>query len=418
MLNRSNSRSKLWLSVLLDEDEKQFQLGEGNIDTEPKLDWDDKQRAQARMLGIALELERKFHPLYLGNRTHNFAVDRREKIEKKASFSDSLEALETRRISSLLNFTQNKPTMNKDSGGKESVYDMILIDKNRDEDKEAQKGRELKRLQEIQEQRRIRMKHDSDKYGAHHMGEYVYLLPIEWMLDGGSVPYPPGYYPINLYDLIIDNDPSLNLSLVPQRDGLPRRKDQVQLRYLPANLHAALIPAAFTSMDIVSLLLLMAGWFLFLLCTAALIGIQAETQAATKCSFNISKNLIYQREIRKDPGLTDRLKKQAEEAGITPNTWHYFVLRKKDIGDDVFNRIALCIQHYYSFYDLVKGWEVLKNSANPEIAKSAIALMDAFLAREYDYMSAKEVRGPPRPSMIHSKRDWQYVCRFQFLLFE
>ncbi|EUB64481.1 hypothetical protein EGR_00431 [Echinococcus granulosus] len=359
MLNRSNSRSKLWLSVLLDEDEKQFQLGEGNIDTEPKLDWDDKQRAQARMLGIALELERKFHPLYLGNRTHNFAVDRREKIEKKASFSDSLEALETRRISSLLNFTQNKPTMNKDSGGKESVYDMILIDKNRDEDKEAQKGRELKRLQEIQEQRRIRMKHDSDKYGAHHMGEYVYLLPIEWMLDGGSVPY-----------LIIDNDPSLNLSLVPQ----------------PANLHAALIPAAFTSMDIVSLLLLMAGWFLFLLCTAALIGIQAETQAATKCSFNISKNLIYQREIRKDPGLTDRLKKQAEEAGITPNTWHYFVLRKKDIGDDVFNRIALCIQHYYSFYDLVKGWEVLKNSANPEIAKSAIALMDAFLAREYDYM--------------------------------
>lgn len=70
-------------------------------------------------------------------------------------------------------------------------------------------------------------------------------------------------------------------------------------------------------MDVVSLLLLMVGWFLLLLCTAALIGIQAETHAATRCAFNISKNLIYQREIRRDPSLPDRLKKQAEEAGIT-----------------------------------------------------------------------------------------------------
>ncbi|KAL5962680.1 hypothetical protein TSMEX_009586 [Taenia solium] len=323
-------------------DEQKVILGEENVDTEFELDWDDEHRVRARMLGIALELERKFYPLHLSNRTRNFVGDGREETGTGANFSDFLESIESQRmLVSPLN-----PSSKKDNEGQKSVYDMLLIDKNGDEDDEAQKERELKRLEEIQEQKRVRMKHDSDKHGTSHIGEYVYLLPIEWMLDRGGVPYPPGYYPINLYDLIVDNDPSLNLSLVPQ----------------PANLRAALVPLAFTSMDVVSLLLLMAGWFLLLFCTATLIGIQAETHAATRRAFNISKNLIYQREVRRDPGLPDRLKKQAEETGITPNTWHYLVLRKKDIGDDVFNRIALCIQHYHNFHNLFKRWDVLKNS--------------------------------------------------------
>lgn len=47
---------------------------------------------------------------------------------------------------------------------------------------------------------------------------------------------------------------------------------------------------------------------------------------------------------------------------LQPNTWYYLVLRKKDVGDDVFNRVALCVQHYHSFYNLIKRWEALKNS--------------------------------------------------------
>ncbi|KAL5112408.1 hypothetical protein TcWFU_006890 [Taenia crassiceps] len=346
VLNWSNSQSKFRPS---DEKRGEFQL---NQDDEPK--------ARARMTGIALELERRFYPLYSDNGTHSFSADRKEETGTEVNRPDSHESIETRRmlISSL------NPSSKKDNKGQKSVYDMLLIDENGNEDDESQKERELKRLEEIQEQRRIRMEHDSGKHSTRYIGEYVYLLPIEWMLDRGGVPYPPGYYPINLYDLIIDNDPSLNLSLVPQ----------------PANLRAALIPLAFTSMDGVSLVLLMVGWFLFLLFTAALIGIRAETHEATKCALNISKNLIYQREIERDPGLPDRLKRQAEEAGITPNAWYYLVLRKKDIGDDVFNRIALSIQHYHSYYSLIKRWEVLKNSdvcdgiVNPAIVPSTLLI--------------------------------------------
>ena len=81
-------------------------------------------------------------------------------------------------------------------------------------------------------------------------------------------------------------------------------------------MRAALVPMAFTSMNALSLALLMCGWFLFLVCAAAVIGICAESRAATRCSLSISMDLIYQSEIKRDPGLSDRLKKQAEEAGI------------------------------------------------------------------------------------------------------
>lgn len=178
MLTSSNPQSKFRPI-----DEKQFYLGEESVDTKFKLDLDDKHRARSRALGIALELERKFHPLHLSNRTRNFVMDRREEAGMGANFSDSFEPTETQRIliSSL------NPSSRKDKEGQKSVYDMLLIDENRDDD-EAQKERELKRLKEIQEQRRARMKHDSDKHGTPHIGEYVYLLPIEWMLDRGGVP--------------------------------------------------------------------------------------------------------------------------------------------------------------------------------------------------------------------------------------
>ncbi|VDM34511.1 unnamed protein product [Hydatigera taeniaeformis] len=418
----SNLEPQFQASDLPNEDRKQFTQSRGDADTQFKLHWNGKHKPQGGMLNNGTQLRGKFSPLHSNNPTRDLVVGRREEIKTRTKFSRPLKPTAIRRMrSDLLNLTPNKTTTKRNVRFQKSVYDMLLIDEVGEDDYETQKERELKRLEEIQEQRRIRMKHDSEKYGTHRVGEYSYLLPIEWMLDRGGVPYPLGYYPINLYDLITDNHPSLNLSLLPQRDGLPRRKDQVQLRYLPANLRAALIPLAFTSMDVLGLILLMVGWFLLLLCTAALIGYQVEANAATKCFFRISKNLIYQWEARRDPGLPDRLKKQAEDAGITqvvladceflsiikeggrpspscmhlnlvyllqPNTWPYLVLCKKDIGDDRFNRIALCIQHYYSFSDLIKRWEALKNSKNMEIVNAAIALMDAFLDGEYNYTCA------------------------------
>lgn len=52
------------------------------------------------------------------------------------------------------------------------------------------------------------------------------------------------------------------------------------------------------------------------MCVAAFIGLRAEQYGSSKCARNISKDLLYQREIARDPGMLERLKKQAEEAGI------------------------------------------------------------------------------------------------------
>ncbi len=80
-----------------------------------------------------------------------------------------------------------------------------------------------------------------------------------------------------------------------------------------------MIPMSFTTITKESMVLIMAGWFIALMCVAALVGIRAEEYAALKCFRNLSKDLLYQRETLRDPGVVKRLQKQAEEAGITVN---------------------------------------------------------------------------------------------------
>ena len=142
---------------------------------------DERRRNRAKIIGVALELERKSHPLFADSNASkelSFYKDNGKAILRKS----------LGRMSDMLNgaLSESAEKENNRLGG--NVYDMILIDKNGDEEEEDQKDLERKRLQEIQEQRRTRVIHDNEEHGILNMGEYTYLLPIEWMLDDGGVP--------------------------------------------------------------------------------------------------------------------------------------------------------------------------------------------------------------------------------------
>lgn len=155
---------------------------------------------QAKILRIALDLEKMVHGIYAKNGTwlpalrrpsdlrgRLYRITEKEKITPLGKEGATLLEM-MKNITSILHSELQRTEKPDNVQIKAGVYDLVLTEERANRLEELEEKAIQEELEIIQEKKRERRAYENATKQTLRMGDYEYLLPIDWILDGGCIP--------------------------------------------------------------------------------------------------------------------------------------------------------------------------------------------------------------------------------------